>query len=149
MTATSHAIIGTLIAAKFGNPYLAIPIAMVSHVAADIFPHWDSGTHEDTKSNKRIFNEAIVDVFAGFTLSYALIYLLFPQTSIVYAFIMIIAAQWLDWAVTPYYFFHWKSQPFKWIYDFSYMTNSKLEKPWGIINQVTLLLFLIILAKIY
>jgi len=34
MTATGHAIIGTVIAAKIGNPYLAIPLAIVSHLAA-------------------------------------------------------------------------------------------------------------------
>lgn len=149
MTATSHAIIGTLIAAKFGNPYIALPLALASHVAADIFPHWDSGTNEETKTNKRIFNEAIIDVALSFVVSYALLYFLFPQTSLWYAFIMVIASQALDWATAPYYFFHLKFQPFKWIYDFSYATNSKLDKPWGIINQVTLLLFLIILAKLY
>lgn len=39
MTATAHAIIGTVIAAKVGNPVLAVPIALASHIIADAIPH--------------------------------------------------------------------------------------------------------------
>jgi hypothetical protein len=36
MTATGHALIGTVIAAKIGNYALAIPIALGSHFLADV-----------------------------------------------------------------------------------------------------------------
>jgi membrane-bound metal-dependent hydrolase YbcI (DUF457 family) len=45
MTATGHAIIGVAIAATIPNPFIAVPIAIGSHILADIFPHWDTGTN--------------------------------------------------------------------------------------------------------
>lgn len=45
MTATGHAIMGTALAAAIPNPYLGIPIAILSHIACDAFPHWDTGTN--------------------------------------------------------------------------------------------------------
>lgn len=56
MTATGHAVIGTVIAATISNPFVAIPLAFVSHLAADSFPHWDSGTHEKEKTKKTDFH---------------------------------------------------------------------------------------------
>ena len=79
MTATGHAIIGTVIAAKVANPYLAIPIALVSHIAADIFPHWDTATNARKKSKKRVIIDSFFDLIFGLVLSYAIIFLLFPE----------------------------------------------------------------------
>ena len=53
MTATTHALIGTIIAAKIGNPALAIPIAIASHIAADAIPHWDTATNRKKKTFKK------------------------------------------------------------------------------------------------
>ncbi|MBI2074241.1 MAG: hypothetical protein HYT83_00215 [Candidatus Levybacteria bacterium] len=146
MTATSHAVIGTIIAAKIGNPYLAIPIAIASHIAADLVPHWDVGTNRHKKTKQKIRIDAAIDVIAGFIVSYLLITFLFPQTNLLYAFIIILAAQSPDWLMTPYYFFGIKQ--FKWAYLLGKATNRDLDKPWGIINQVGIVILLIILAKI-
>jgi len=143
MTATGHAIIGTVIAAKIGNPALAIPIALVSHIAADIFPHWDAGTNSKTKTINRIKREAVIDVLVGFAVSYLLIHFIFPETNLIYAFILIIAAQGLDWVTAPSYMLGWKFPPFNWFYTLSDKTNTRMDKPWGIIGQVWVLLLLI------
>ncbi|MBI2034986.1 MAG: hypothetical protein HYT11_04605 [Candidatus Levybacteria bacterium] len=90
MTATSHAIIGAVIAAKISNPILAIPIAIFSHIAADAFPHWDTGTHKPNKSRRRFFLETLVDVTTGFILSYAVLQFIAPSTNLLYAFMIII-----------------------------------------------------------
>ncbi|MBI2012734.1 hypothetical protein HYS90_02270, partial [Candidatus Curtissbacteria bacterium] len=50
MTATAHALIGASIAAKITNPYLGIPLAIISHFVADLIPHWDAGTNHREKS---------------------------------------------------------------------------------------------------
>lgn len=86
MTATGHAVIGTLIAARFGNPFIAIPLALVSHLAADAFPHWDAGTNAKKKTKLRLKIEATIDVLAGFILSYGIIYFFFPTTNLQYTF---------------------------------------------------------------
>lgn len=146
MTATGHAIIGTVIAAKIGNPQLAIPIALASHVAADLFPHWDEGT--DGKKPKEIIAlQAVFDVLFGFAISYLIIFVLFPKTDIVYVFLMILVAQSLDWVTAPYYLLGIKL--FKPFYKFQKMFDNEMPAPWGIINQVAILALLVILAKVF
>lgn len=147
MTATGHAIIGTVIAAKIGNPTMAIPLAIASHVAADYFPHWDFATNRKFKTKERVFKESVADVLFGFLISYLIIYFLFPQANLIYTFLIIIAAQSLDWLMAPYFF--WKIKIFKWAYEIGKATNRELNKPWGIINQVAILFILVLLAKVF
>ena len=147
MTATAHAVLGTVIAAKFGNPYLAVPLALVSHFAADLVPHWDAGTNRRKKSTERLFWESFIDVVAGFVVSYGIVTLLFPQTDLWYAFLIIIVAQLPDWLMSPYLFFKSKFPLFKMAYDSQKAFNSKLDKPWGIINQVAVVAGAIIFAR--
>lgn len=152
MTATSHAVLGTIIAAKIGNPALAIPLAFTSHILADMFPHWDIGTNGHRKNKKSLkleFIQAVLDVAFGFILSYLLIFLFFPSTNLKYAFFLIIISQSLDWVTAPYYFFDIKTPPFQWVYKFQKMYDNRLDKPWGIINQIAIIAVVLILAKIF
>lgn len=144
MTATAHALIGAVIAAKIGDPVLAIPIALFSHVAADMFPHWDVGTNRRKKTKQKMQIQAAGDVIVGFILSYMFIVFFFPHTNLLYAFVMIIVAQSPDWLMAPYYFFGIKQ--FKWAYTFGKQTNMELDKPWGIIGQVAVIGALMLLA---
>lgn len=148
MTATGHAVVGVVIAAKFSNPFIAIPIAVLSHILCDIFPHWDFGTHWLTKTNRRLFYEALFDVIMSFIVAYLLFIYVFPQTNLIYGFIIVLAAQSLDYLAAPYYMFHIKVPPFSWVYNLSVLTNNPLDKPWGMINQVTVLVLLVLLAVI-
>src|SRR5438876_664194 len=107
MTATGHAIIGTVIAAKIGNPALAVPLAIGSHFIADLFPHWDTGYHRAQKSKEKFFIETVIDVLFGFAISFAIIKWFFPGTDLGYASFMIIMAQLPDWITAPYLFFNW------------------------------------------
>src|SRR3989338_270701 len=148
MTATGHAIIGTVIAVKIANPAIALPLAIESHVLADMFPHWDSGTNGRSKSQKRLITEATIDVLVGFALAFIVAKTLFPHVSLLYIFIVIIASQLLDWVSAPYYFFNIKWSPVVWMYKIKKRFNGKLDKPWGIINQVVVLFLLVLLAKV-
>jgi len=147
MTATTHALIGTIIAAKIGNPTLAIPIAIASHIIADAIPHWDTATNRNKKTFKRMFTDSFIDVVLGFVLSYLLILLFFPTTNLAYGFLIIIASQLFDWITALYYFFHIKA--FKWIYSFQKLFNNDLDLPWGAVTQIILIFTLVALAKIF
>lgn len=149
MTATSHAIIGTVIAAKFGNPQLAIPLALISHLAADFIPHWDVATNRKKKSKRRLISDAYFDVVLGFALSLILLIFLFPKTNTSYAFLIILVSQSFDWITAPYYFFNIKLPPFTWAYHLQKLFDNELEKPWGIINQIIVIVALVVLAKIF
>lgn len=147
MTATAHAIIGTLIAAKFHNPALGIPLSILSHMAADAFPHWDTATNYRQKSKARLWIDSGIDVLVGFGLSYILIQTLFPDTNVSYAFLLIILAQLLDWATIPYFFLGFHYPPFTWVYKLQKVFDARMDKPWGIINQVGVILLSIVVAK--
>jgi hypothetical protein len=149
MTATGHALIGTVIAAKVGNPALAVPIALASHFLADALPHWDTGTNRHKKSRFRFVVESSIDLMLGFILSWILIVWLFPQTNLVYAFFIILVSQSPDWLTAPYLFLNWKIPPFTWIYEFQKRFDTEKDLPWGFINQVVALLIIILLAKVF
>jgi hypothetical protein len=148
MTATGHAIIGTVIAAKLGNPALAIPIAFASHFLADALPHWDTGTNRRKKSMIRFFTESFIDVTLGFVLSWLIIIWLFPSTNLLYAFLIIIVSESPDWLTAPYLFFKLEVQPFLSIYKLQKKFDTELDLPWGVINQAAVLIALVFLAKV-
>lgn len=152
MTATGHAILGTIIAAKVGNPTLAVPLALLSHVAADIFPHWDvatNGNKKNKKDKRRLLIMSFFDVLIGFAVSFILLSFFFSKTSISYVFFLIIVSQLFDWMVAPYYFFNIDLPPFNWTYKFQKLFDNELDKPWGIINQVAVLILIVALAKVF
>lgn len=146
MTATVHAVLGTIIAAKVGNPTIAIPLAIISHIVTDAIPHWDAATNKNGKNDHQMFFGSIIDVGLGFVLSYSLLFLLFPKTNLTYALILIIASQSLDWVTAPYYFFGVEKPPFIWFYQFQKIFHKSLDNLWGIITQVGVVLAVLIVA---
>src|SRR3989344_75011 len=134
MTATGHAILGTVIAAKIGNPALAIPLALASHIVADAIPHWDTATHLATKGQKKVIADSFFDLMLGFFLSYFLVIFLFPGTNLAYVLFMILVSQSLDWLMIPYRLLNINFFLFRWAYRFQKLFDHQLDKPWGIIN---------------
>lgn len=139
--------IGTVIAAKIGNPYLAVPIALASHVAADFIPHWDTATNVKKKGKQRVMMETIFDIAFGFLLSYVLLSTLFTNTNPLYAVFIILVSQSLDWLTAPYYFLKIKTFPFSAAYKFQKIFDHELDAPWGIISQIAVVSLIVVLAK--
>lgn len=149
MTATGHALIGLALAAQIPNPIVGIPVAIISHIAADAFPHWDTGTTMRKKSKRKFVTQSFIDLGISFVLPLILLYYFFPQTNPVYAFIMIIAAQGFDWATAPLIFLGWKFPPFTWFQAAQRSFDHKLDKPWGVIGQIAVIIILLSLAIIF
>jgi len=135
MTATAHALIGASIAAKIGNPWLAIPIAIISHIALDLVPHWDAGTNKRQKTLEKLRLEAIVDVLLGFALSYLIFW---SRVDPIYMFIIIIASQLPDWLQVPTSMFNIKVPPFTWVYQLGHKTQTRMQLPWGLVTQIVI-----------
>lgn len=143
MTATAHALIGASLAVKITNPLFGIPIAILSHFAADLIPHWDAGTNHKNKTRLRLAVEATFDVLLGF----ALVFLLFRNlVSPVYLFTMVIAAQLPDWLKTPSDIFGFSVPPFSWIDWLSHKTQWRMQLPWGLVTQIVVVATLVIAA---
>ncbi|HVX58584.1 MAG TPA: hypothetical protein VG964_02505 [Candidatus Saccharimonadales bacterium] len=43
MTATNHSLTGAVVALAISQPLLAVPLALLSHFAVDVIPHFDMG----------------------------------------------------------------------------------------------------------
>lgn len=145
MTATGHAVIGTVIAAKIGNPALAIPIAIGSHILADMFPHWDVGVNRDKKTRNRFVAEAAIDGTVSFAVTFLLVGLFFPTTNLIYAYIIVIAAQLFDWLGSPYLLFGIKNPKiFYLMYKFQKQFDRGEDTLRGKVGQVAILAAIVI-----
>ncbi len=68
-----HAIVGATIAAKLGNPALALPLSLASHFALDLLPHWNPHLNTEIKTRGRLSNttfyiiaaDVVASVIAG------------------------------------------------------------------------------------
>lgn len=153
MTATGHALIATLIVAKFPNPWICLPLAFASHFACDIIPHWDSGTHHREKTKKALFYEAGLDVFISVVSSFVLFTSL-GENDYLLLYIGVFLSQLPDWITAPYFILNMKDNPLvswsKYMFRLQHRLNSRLDKPWGIVTQVVSVIALyILLFKIF
>lgn len=145
MTATAHALIGASIAVRFTNPIIGIPLAIASHFAADLIPHWDAGTNHRQKSAFRLKFEATLDVLLGFALSFLIFRNIVDPT---YLFVMIISAQLPDWLEAPSWMFGFKVPPFSWLDYLGHKLQSRMQLPWGLATQVVAVLTVLYFARV-
>lgn len=145
MTATSHALIGASLASIITNPVIGIPVAIASHFAADLVPHWDAGTNHRNKTKLRLRTEAALDVLLGF----ALVMIIFRTLAFnhpVYIFSMIISAQLPDWLEAPSWMFNFKVPPFSWMDYLGHKLQSRMQLPWGLVTQILVVGSLVLAA---
>lgn len=144
MTATAHALVGGAIAASIQNPALGIVFATASHPLLDMIPHWDFGRGWRNKSKQLFFAEGVFDVALGLALSY----ILFGRgVNPLYFFTVIFASLFFDLAQLPYWFLGWKFPPFSWVYKIQSKMQGRAALPWGIVTQVVIVVFVILLLK--
>lgn len=69
MLELSHTIVGAAIAAKIGNPALALPLSLASHFALDLVPHWNPHLNTEIKKYGRLKKKTLyfigLDVLAS------------------------------------------------------------------------------------
>ncbi len=150
MTATGHALIATLLIARFPDPLISLPLAFVSHFALDVIPHWDAGTHHHGKTRQKLFLEASADVVLSVLLSYVLYYYLGGQEYFI-LLVGIFLSQLPDWLTAPYFILHMRS-PFvvwsKYMYKLQHKINNRLDQPWGVVTQIASVIILYVLLFI-
>jgi hypothetical protein len=78
MLSISHAVTGAFIAVKIGNPYLSIPLIIMSHYLEDAIPHWDAGTGLST--GKKTRSMAIKHGLIDLALAAVIVYAFYPTT---------------------------------------------------------------------
>lgn len=64
MTATNHALTGSIIGLTIGTPLIAIPLAVLSHFVLDALPHYGAG--ENSVATERFRKILAIDAFGAF-----------------------------------------------------------------------------------
>lgn len=149
MTATTHALVGGLVASQFPNPSMGLPAVLASHFLLDCIPHWDLGTNwkNRPKSITGIFS--VLDTVIGITLTY---FLFVGKVDPLYLIAAIIMSELPDWLLTPWFiFFVNKKMPTSAlakfarnmayaIYKIENVFHTKATFPLGLITQIGVLI---------
>lgn len=76
MTATNHSLFGAVVALAIKEPILVVPIALASHFALDVLPHFGMHTWEERQRHKKMFKAYFVVEGAALLAVFSLFWLL-------------------------------------------------------------------------
>lgn len=128
MRAINHTITGAAVGAVIGNPVLALPVALLSHLILDIIPH--SGDKNVQKSSTRFKIELLVDIALSASFLLALALLQPPRWQLLFACGVLGAAPDLIWF--PYWVLELQGKPRKFDPVSKFLAWIQWsEKPWG------------------
>ncbi len=151
MIATTHALVGAMIASRLQNPILAPIAGFASHFVLDSIPHWDFGTSWQTRSKTITGIIAIADTLIGIVGAF----LLFSR--LVHPWILlatIAAAELPDWLEAPWYMFFagsdadrskdsdsWIKKAAYFLHHFQNGFHTKAAFSFGVFTQIATILF--------
>jgi len=142
---TPHVAIGAAIAVNVGNPYLAVPLALLSHFVLDRIPHWNPHFYTEMKKygkpSKKSTTLAIVDSFAALGLGLAVSSNALPDTGKAALIILCcLMAVLPDQIKTPFFFLKETRKGLlkKWVV---FERSMQVDAPFwpGILTQVAVL----------
>jgi len=141
MLETPHVAVGVAIASKFPNPWIAIPLAFISHFALDKVPHWNPHLYTETQKTGKPSNGstavAVIDIGCSLILGSGFAIRALPNQNLA---ILILACSFAsvlsDVIKYPYYYFHLRQ---KWLvtwvnFERSIQVDTK-SIFWGITTQ--------------
>jgi hypothetical protein len=100
MMATTHALVGVMIAKALQDPLMASSVIIASHYLLDLIPHWDFGTDWKQRSIRSTGILAILDTVFAFFICFLLFSHDLPLTTI---FLCVCLANAPDWLIAPYF----------------------------------------------
>ena len=142
----AHAATGGLLAYKIGNPFLALPLALASHFALDLLPHWNPNLTKEKKHGgikKLTLMVILLDCLTGLALGLFIAKQALPDLKkagiiILGSFLGILP----DLIEAPYYFFDQKIPFLRKLVAFQGRLQWNVSLPFGIIFQIGYLLLL-------
>ncbi len=141
MLETPHVAIGAAIATKIPNPFLAIPLAFVSHFVMERVPHWNPHLVTETKKygfpTRKSITIIIIDVTLALTLGSFVAYRALPDTSHAITILLASFASVLpDLIESPYFFLGMRNKPLKRWLTFQKSLQVDTTPFWGLLTQV-------------
>lgn len=147
MLSIAHGATGALIASKIPNPFISIPLIIISHYVEDRVPHWDVGQGL-TRKKKSKMAAFLEELFFDFPLSILFVYFVFQVGN------PLDWRVWLGWFVGllpdflefPYLFLNMKFFPIKQLAVLhGWVHRSTPQKLWGILPQILVILIVLVL----
>jgi hypothetical protein len=149
MTATNHALTGTLIASLISNPGLAIIMAFASHFLLDALPHFGFKDNTDRYKGQLFKGVLIVDM-VFFIIFLSLLLILELKISLVILLLCIFAAISPDITNIPRFLRELKTKKEIKTNNFFIKFHTriqKFERPWGI--GVEVLVAIVLFSLLY
>lgn len=150
-----HAVVGATIAVLIPNPVISLPLALASHFAMDLYPHWNPHIGKEIKRYGKITSPTLlllwIDSLSALVVGFSLAKLYFPDyTKSLVLLLCCFLAVAPDVAEIPYFLFNKK---WKWLKSFAKLFSSfqsRLPAPAGIYTQLVLLVvcFVLIFSNI-
>lgn len=136
-----HALVGAAIAAKVGNPYIALPLALASHFVLDVVPHWNPHLNREIAKYGKITNKTkvilVFDVLASLAGGFYIASTALPDTN---RFLIILMGAFLgvlpDLAEAPYFLMGLQSKWIKKLVAFQSSIQFNVPIIPGILSQV-------------
>lgn len=139
-----HAVVGSVIAAKIGNPVLAFPLAVASHFALDLVPHWNPHLNSELKTYGKLTHKTVfficLDITAAVLATGFLASTFLPNTN---TFTMVMLGGLMgilpDLVEAPYFFFGVRLPLIHWLLRFQKSIQNDAHPIIGLTTQVLLL----------
>src|SRR5260221_7416072 len=114
MLETPHAVVGAAIATAIPNPFIAIPLAFLSHFALDMTPHWNPHISTELKKYGHITNNSKMIIYGDVVLAGVLTGIIALQAPNAMQSITVMSSAFAgilpDVIEAPYFFLHWKTK---------------------------------------
>jgi hypothetical protein len=142
---TPHAVVGAAIATAIPNPFIAIPLAFLSHFVLDMTPHWNPHLNTEKRTYGRITTQTTMiivgDVVLALVVGGFLAARVLPDSGHAATILLSSFAGVLpDVVEGPYFFLNWKTKFIeKWL-KFQKSIQNDAEPFLGLSTQVITLL---------
>lgn len=155
--ATAHTLVAGAIAAKIGNPALALPLSFASHFILDSIPHWDFGTNWRKRTKFATGAFAIVDTVVGLSLAWIIFA---PKVQPLLLAGCLLLSVIPDWLEAPWYIFFANAnhkgpkanaglfeKMFYGVYKLTNKAHTRGTFPWGVISQIATVTFFLLVLR--
>ena len=152
MLETPHVAVGAAIASKIPNPFIAIPLAFVSHFVLEKVPHWNPHIFSETKRFGRPTNKSItiiaIDVTTALITGSLIAWQAMPNIGHA---VTIMAASLVsvlpDLIEAPYFFWKMRNKTIKSWLNFHKALQVDTTPFWGLLTQVLTIVAAILWIK--
>lgn len=143
MVLLPHTIVGAALAAKIGNPALALPLALASHFVLDMLPHWNPHLRTEQRTlgdlRPKTKRAVIVDVVLSLVVGILIATTVLPDLK---HFVVVILGAFLavlpDVLEGPHFFFNQKNKFVARLLDFQKALQFDAPFLPGVLTQLLL-----------